>query len=448
MSDKSAPNLQLSVFGASMQCDGTIRPEHKSDDSARAGLGHNQQQKTLEKVGANVVDIPADAPRSQAPTLRGSKTTITLPSDQNAGRLLVAEIFDTVLVLDYGSQYSHLITLRLRELNVYAEMLPCTQKIADLTWKPKGVILSGSPYSVYNSEAPHVDSAVFELGVPVLGVCYGLQETACNQGKGHVGADERKEYGHAALTITRHTSAAPHVDVLLSGLEDEIEVWMSHGDKLKSLPPKFLTIAATSNAPFAGIAHTEKPLYGIQFRPKQNWAMTKFVDAEIERIKAVVGHKGQIIGAFSGGVDSIVAAKLMHEAIGDHFHAILVNNGVMRLNECQIVHETLTKHLGINLTVVDASEEFLSLFKRSFQDATDIDRKNWIIPLTSAYLRLGNMNNSPEPTVEPIADITDQEGAAGACYDTAHYVAYTRQFVERSRDGAHTAALKKKNRRG
>ncbi|KAL7271780.1 GMP synthase (glutamine-hydrolyzing) [Rhizina undulata] len=314
-----------------------------------------------------------------------------------SGPEVVAEIFDTVLVLDFGSQYSHLITRRLRELNVYAEMLPCTQKIADLTWKPKGVILSGSPYSVYDSEAPHVDPAVFELGVPVLGVCYGLQEIAWNQGKEHVGAGERKEYGHAALTITRHTSAAPHVDVLFSGLEDEIEVWMSHGDKLKSLPPKFLTIAATSNAPFAGIAHTEKPLYGIQFHPEvthtpkgkvllenfaiklcqcqQNWTMTKFVDTEIERIRAVVGPKGQVIGAVSGGVDSTVAAKLMHEAIGDRFHAILVDNGVMRLNECQIVHETLTKHLGINLTVVDASEEFLSLLK----GVTDPEKKRKII---------------------------------------------------------------------
>lgn len=198
-------------------------------------------------------------------------------------------------------------------------------------------------------------------------------------------AGARKEYGHATLNITRHTSEASHVDALFSGVEDEMQVWMSHGDKLGKLPPNFLTIATTHNAPFAGIAHSEKPLYGIQFHPevthtpkgkvliknfaielckaRQNWSMEKFVDTEIERIRAVVGIKGQVIGAVSGGVDSTVAAKLMHEAIGDRFHAILVDNGVMRLNECEIVHETLTQHLGINLTVVDASEEFLGNLK-------------------------------------------------------------------------------------
>jgi len=299
-------------------------------------------------------------------------------------------------VLDFGSQYSHLITRRLRELNVYAEMLPCTQKLSELSWKPKGVILSGSPYSVYDAGAPHVDTTVFDLGVPILGVCYGLQEIAWHYGK-DVSAGDRKEYGHAKLHVTRHTSAAPHVDTLFEGIEDELEVWMSHGDKLGKLPENFVTIAITSNAPFAGIAHSEKQMYGIQFHPevthtprgkalisnfavklckvRQNWTMEKFVDTEIERIRTVVGPKGQVIGAVSGGVDSTVAAKLMNEAIGDRFHAILVDNGVMRLNECQSVHETLTKHLGINLTVVDATQEFLG----KLQGVTDPEKKRKII---------------------------------------------------------------------
>lgn len=234
------------------------------------------------------------------------------------------------------------------------------------------------------------------LQVPILGVCYGLQEIAWNHGK-QVSAGDRKEYGHAVLSVTRHTSASPHVDALFAGLELELEVWMSHGDKLARLPPNFLTIATTSNAPFAGIVHKEKPLYGIQFHPevthtakgkailenfairlcqcRQNWTMEKFVDTEIERIRAVVGPTGQVIGAVSGGVDSTVAAKLMHTAIGDRFHAILVDNGVMRLNECQIVHETLTKGLGINLAVVDASEEFLSKLK----GVVDPEKKRKII---------------------------------------------------------------------
>ncbi|KIW63685.1 GMP synthase [glutamine-hydrolyzing] [Phialophora macrospora] len=295
-----------------------------------------------------------------------------------------AKTFDTILVLDFGSQYSHLITRRLRELNVYSEMLPCTQKIADLHFQPKGIILSGGPYSVYEDEAPHVDPAVFELGVPVLGICYGLQEIAWQFGK-NVVAGEKREYGHAYLKIERHTGKEEHIDLLFEGIEDDVEVWMSHGDKLSRLPENFHPIASTSNSPFAGIASTSKPYFGIQFHPevthtprgkeilsnfavkickaRQDWTMEKFVDKEIERIRAMVGPKGQVIGAVSGGVDSTVAAKLMQEAIGDRFHAVLVDNGVLRLNEAETVKETLTKHLGINLTVIDASDLFLGKLK-------------------------------------------------------------------------------------
>ncbi|ETI20768.1 GMP synthase [glutamine-hydrolyzing] [Cladophialophora carrionii CBS 160.54] len=295
-----------------------------------------------------------------------------------------AKTFDTILVLDFGSQYSHLITRRLRELNVYSEMLPCTQKIADLHFLPKGIILSGGPYSVYEDGAPHVDPAVFELGVPVLGICYGLQEIAWHFGK-NVVAGEKREYGHAYLKIERHTGKEDHIDRLFEGIEDDVEVWMSHGDKLSRLPENFHPIASTSNSPFAGIASTSKPYFGIQFHPevthtprgkeilsnfavkickaRQDWTMEKFVDKEIERIRAMVGPKGQVIGAVSGGVDSTVAAKLMQEAIGDRFHAVLVDNGVLRLNEAETVKETLTKHLGINLTVIDASDLFLGKLK-------------------------------------------------------------------------------------
>jgi len=260
-------------------------------------------------------------------------------------------------------------------------MLPCTQKLSELSWKPKGIILSGGPYSVYEKDAPHVDPAMFDLGVPILGICYGLQEIAWHNGK-NVVAGEHREYGHAQLKAARENG---HVDQLFEGLEDDIKVWMSHGDKLGALPPNFHTIATTANSPFAGIAHESKPIYGIQFHPevthtprgtqllknfavgickaRQDWTMTKFVDQEIARIRALVGEKGQVLGAVSGGVDSTVAAKLMKEAIGERFHAVLVDNGVMRLHECETVKETLTKHLGINLTVVDASEIFLAGLK-------------------------------------------------------------------------------------
>lgn len=275
-------------------------------------------------------------------------------------------------------------------------MLPCTQKMADLSWKPKGVILSGSPFSVYEEIAPHVDPAVFDLNVPILGICYGLQELAWNHGK-NVLASEKKEYGHAYLNIHRHSGKEEHIDRLFQGVEDQVEVWMSHGDKLSALPPNFEIIASTKNAPFAGIASTAKPYFGIQFhvevthtprglkilenfainicKANPGWSMQEFVGKEIQRIKDLVGEKGQVIGAVSGGVDSTVAAKLMQEAIGDRFHAVLVDNGVMRQNEAEQVQDTLSKGLGINLTVVDASDRFLGLLK----GVTDPEKKRKII---------------------------------------------------------------------
>jgi GMP synthase (glutamine-hydrolysing) len=258
------------------------------------------------------------------------------------------------------------------------------------------VILSGSPFSVYEDLAPHVDPAVFGLDIPILGICYGLQELAWHHGE-NVAASEKKEYGHAYLKIQRHQGKQAHIDRLLQGLEQDIEVWMSHGDKLSKLPDGFEVIATTQSAPFAGIAYAKKPYFGLQFHPevthtprgtkvlenfavaicgaRRDWTMDKFVDKELERIRAMVGERGQVIGAVSGGVDSTVAAKLMREAIGDRFHAVLVDNGVMRLNEVETVRETLTEYLGINLTVIDASERFLGRLK----GVSDPEKKRKII---------------------------------------------------------------------
>ena len=272
-------------------------------------------------------------------------------------------------------------------------MLPCTQKLSELSWKPRGVILSGGPYSVYEEGAPHVDNAVFELGVPILGICYGLQEIAWNFGK-NVLAGEKREYGHAEVETQIEDGRTSPLFENITG--PSLTVWMSHGDKLSHLPSDFITIASTPNAPFAGIAHCTLPYYGIQFHPEvthtlqgttilsnftsicnaqRNWTMKGFIGQEIHRIKALVGEKGQVIGAVSGGVDSTVAAKLMHTAIGSRFHAVLVDNGVLRQDEATTVHQVLTKHLGINLHVVDASERFIS----ALSGVSDPEKKRKII---------------------------------------------------------------------
>ncbi|KAI1814110.1 GMP synthase [Poronia punctata] len=305
--------------------------------------------------------------------------------------------FDTILVLDFGSQTSHLILRRLRSLNVYAEMLPCTTKLAELDWTPVGIVLSGGPSSVYDEGAPRVDPAIFDLGVPILsvipfatlvrhsayrssGICYGCQLLAWLINDKNVARGEAREYGETDLTIQK-VGGSGEADQLFDGLGDTLHVFMSHFDKLVNLPEGFVTIASTKNTAYAGIAHESKPIFGIQLHPeishtnkgtdilrnfaikickaRASWEMGNFTEREIIRIRKLVGDKAQVIGAVSGGVDSTVAARLMKEAIGDRFHAILVDTGLMRLNECQQVKETLQEHLGINLTIVEGGELFL-----------------------------------------------------------------------------------------
>ncbi|KAI8927846.1 class I glutamine amidotransferase-like protein [Entophlyctis helioformis] len=301
----------------------------------------------------------------------------------------VAQQYETVLILDFGSQYTHLVARRIRELGVYCELFACTTKLADIPFRPTGVVLSGSPYSVYAPDAPHVDPAVWTLGVPILGICYGLQETAWALG-GKVDPSDKKEYGKAVITVTPGSR-------LFANLPSELTVWMSHGDQLSKIPDGFKTVATTSTAPFAGVEDVDRQIYGIQFHPEvthtpegsailknfvidicktaANWTMASFVDKEIERIRAIVGPTAQVVGAVSGGVDSTVAAKLMSMAIGDRFHAILVDNGVMRMNECVTAKKMLQDGLGINLTLADASELFLGRLK----GVTDPEKKRKII---------------------------------------------------------------------
>jgi len=308
----------------------------------------------------------------------------------------VHEMFDTILILDFGSQYSHLITRRIREFGVFCELLPCTQKISELGWKPTGVILSGSPYSIYDHDAPRVDPGVFDLGVPVMGICYGLQEMT-NYFGGKVAPCDHREYGPATLSILPAGAADAQSSMLFEELTAESQVWMSHGDQVTAIPEGFRVIATTQTAPYAAMRHETKPLFGVQFHPEvthsvdgkqiiknfvikickasQNWTMSEFIDKEIARIRSIVGEKGQVIGAVSGGVDSSVAAKLMHMAIGDRFHGILVDNGVMRHNECAQAKKMLVDKMGINLKIADASERFLGNLKGK----TDPEEKRKII---------------------------------------------------------------------
>ncbi|KAG5519399.1 hypothetical protein PMAC_002026 [Pneumocystis sp. 'macacae'] len=318
------------------------------------------------------------------------------------GPLLLGEVasfcFNTILVIDFGSQYSHLIVRKFREFNIRSVLISCTTRIQDLGWKPKGIVLSGSPYSVYAKEAPHVESYIFDLGIPILGICYGLQEIAWYYKK-CVFSSEKREYGHATLKILETPRS-----LLFDGIDKIQQVWMSHADALSTLPDEFCVIAETSNAPYAAIAHENMNIFGLQFHPEvthtrcgikifknfalnickcsQDWTMESFLDNEIARIRQLVGDKDHVIGAVSGGVDSSVASKIMKEAIGDRFHGILVDNGMMRLNECSQIVEMLSICLGVNLTIVNASQEFFG----KLLDIKDPEDKRKIIGNTFIHI--------------------------------------------------------------
>lgn len=299
---------------------------------------------------------------------------------------------EVVLVLDFGSQYTHLIARRLRECNVYCELQPYDISLSEIRHaKPKGIILSGGPSSVYEEDAPHVVDGLFELGIPILGICYGLQEMAHALG-GRVVPGEKKEYGHASITV----SPGKVGTALFEGIPVEFSVWMSHGDKLDKLPDGLVDVAKTDNTEHAAVADGFRKLYGLQFHPevthtahgtqilrnfvtnvckcKCDWTMSDFVTEAKAAIRKMVGD-GVVIGAVSGGVDSTVAAVLMKEAIGDKFHGFLVDNGVMRKNEAKEVMDRLANRCGVNLRLIDASESFL----QKLSGVTEPEKKRKII---------------------------------------------------------------------
>jgi GMP synthase (glutamine-hydrolysing) len=295
----------------------------------------------------------------------------------------------TIVILDFGSQYTQLIARRIRELNVFSAVVPCTAPLSEIqAYKPLGVILSGGPSSVYDVDAPAADPKLLELGVPILGICYGLQFIVHHLG-GKVRSASKREYGHAEVSI--EDGSTP----LFRELPASLQVWMSHGDEALELPVGFRRTAVTSNA-LAGIANEERCIWAVQFHPevhhtplgprliknfvfgicgaKGDWTPAHFVESTVAAIREKVG-KDHVICALSGGVDSSVAAVLVHKAIGNQLTCVFVNNGVLRKNEFQKVQENLRDKLGLNLVAVDASERFLS----KLTGVTDPEKKRKII---------------------------------------------------------------------
>ncbi len=294
-----------------------------------------------------------------------------------------------IVVLDFGTQYSQLIARRIRELNVFSVVLPCTVSLDEIkSYHPAGIVLSGGPSSVYDADAPPADERVLHLGVPVLGICYGLQFMVYKLG-GKVRAADKREYGHAQVELLRDDAA------LFKGLRGPLPVWMSHGDEAIELPPGFELIGQTSNA-VAAIQNPAQKYFAVQFHPevhhtpqgaqilrnfvfeicgvKPDWTPQSFIDETVASVRQTVGN-GRVICALSGGVDSSVAAELVHRAIGDQLTCIFVNNGVLRKNEFINVQKNLREKLGLNIDAVDASERFLS----KLASVTEPEQKRKII---------------------------------------------------------------------
>jgi len=297
---------------------------------------------------------------------------------------------EIIPILDFGSQYAQLIARRVRERGVYSELFRPDVSFGELkNLNPKGVILSGGPSSVYEPGAPKCDPRIFtELGVPVLGICYGMQLGVQALG-GQVKPAQAREYGRAKLQVTVD-------DALVRGLPQDTTVWMSHGDQVHDLPPEFVALATTPTCPYAAAKHKTKEFYGVQFHPEvthtprgevlfQNflydickcsgdWTMGNFVDETVAKVRKQVGN-AKVICGLSGGVDSSVVAALLHKAIGDQLVCIFVDNGLLRKNERQLVESTFGNHFKINLITHDASEIFLN----ALTGVTDPQQKRKII---------------------------------------------------------------------
>ena len=293
---------------------------------------------------------------------------------------------DKIVVLDFGSQYSHLICRRIREFSVYAELVPYDISYDELQkLNPTGIIFSGGPSSVYNSDAPIPENKIFEMNLPILGICYGHQ-LIVNKYGGKI-KRANKEYGSSILTIDNDKD-------LLNGVGESVRAWMSHGDEAEQIPPGFKVIGHTENAKAAAIASEEKSIYGIQFHPevvhteqgteilknfvlkvcgaKQDWTMESFIETTVEKISKI---EGNVLCGVSGGIDSTVVALLIHKAIGDRLKCVFVNNGLLRLDEEKEVEIMFKENFKMNFTAVNAVDMFLGKLKGE----EDPERKRKII---------------------------------------------------------------------
>ena len=293
---------------------------------------------------------------------------------------------DKIVVLDFGSQYSHLICRRIRDFSVYAELVPYNISLEELKkLNPKGIIFSGGPSSVYDSKAPTPTKKIFQMQIPILGICYGHQIIVNNFG----GKVKRvnKEYGSAVLSIDDNSD-------IFSGVGDSIRAWMSHGDEAKIVPDNFEIIGHTENARAAAISNKQKGVYGIQFHPEvvhtengneilknfvlkvchanQDWTLERFVENSIEKISKL---EGNVLCGVSGGIDSTVTALLIHKAVKKRLKCIFVDNGLLRLNEAKEIEDMFTKNFKVDFTKIDTQKQFLSKLK----DVIDPEEKRKII---------------------------------------------------------------------
>ncbi len=298
---------------------------------------------------------------------------------------------DKILILDFGSQVTQLIARRVREAHVYCELHSFDMPLAEIqAFNPKGIILSGGPNSVYDSDY-QADTGIFDLGIPVLGICYGMQFMAHHLG-GAVAAGDQREFGYAQVK----TIDCELTRDIYDGQPNTLDVWMSHGDKVSKLPDGFVVIGDTPSCPIAMMEHAEKQFYGIQFHPevthtkqgrallnrfvldicqaKPSWTMPNYIDEAVAKIREQVGDEEVILG-LSGGVDSSVAAALIHRAIGDQLTCVFVDHGLLRLNEGQMVMDMFARNLGVNVIHVDATDDFMG----KLAGVTDPEQKRKII---------------------------------------------------------------------